>query len=305
MRRPNLADDSDIRQPDTSAPGGLSFEIYRVSDVTVLPPSSMIRLVWSEEGGRVACGGRHWRVLSPRRYLLVPVDTEAALRGADKSDGRFLALGADRSLVESIEAELRSVSRGRSTGSPSCQSIARMRGISQTRQPDWMLNALRDLVARLVSESPDLDFLNRHGRLLWERLVYSLALARTAGPRSRPESPRKRMLSVRLRRARRVIERDFSDPLSVSDLAAVACISRFHFVREFRRAYGQTPYQMLLSTRLGHAYRLLAAGQLTVQEVTRRAGFSSADGFYRAFRKRYRQCPSAFQTRHTEGQPLE
>ncbi len=284
--------------------GGLSFEIHRVSDVAVLPPAPIVRMVWSERGGAVACGGRHWRPLSAQRYLLVPMETEAALRGDAGQEGRFLALGADRALIETLESELRSFSRLGGGGAGPCASIGRMKGLCQTEQPEWMINSLRGLAASVASESPDLEFLGRHGRLVWERLVYSLALRRRGSFR-RPSTPRKRMLSVRLHRARRLIETGFAEPINVSDLAAIACISRFHFVREFRRAFGQTPYQMLLDVRLGHARRMLASGDLTVQEVGRRTGFSSTDGFYRAFRRRYLGCPSAFQGHAGNAHPVE
>jgi AraC-like DNA-binding protein len=104
-----------------------------------------------------------------------------------------------------------------------------------------------------------------------------------------------------LHRVRRLLETDYHRPLDLAEMAALACVSRYHFLREFRTAFGQTPYQLLLECRLRAAGALLRAGDLPVQEIGARVGFASTDGFYRAFRRRYRRSPSAYRASIRDG----
>jgi AraC-like DNA-binding protein len=164
-------------------------------------------------------------------------------------------------------------------------------------QPDSLVGLLGDLDQAAALGLRDPAWLRRHVKLVWERLIFSRILLRharrAAAARPRP-SPRRAGLEQRLRRVRRLLETDYQRPLDLAEMAAQACVSRYHFLREFRKAFGQTPYQQLIEIRLRAARRLLRSGDLPVQEVSRRVGFSSTDGFYRAFRRRYDRSPSSF-----------
>ncbi|HEX6477015.1 MAG TPA: helix-turn-helix transcriptional regulator, partial [Acidimicrobiales bacterium] len=72
---------------------------------------------------------------------------------------------------------------------------------------------------------------------------------------------------VHLRRARDVMDRDYVQPLDVPTLAAAALMSPAHFSRQFRAAYGETPYAYLMTRRIERAMALLRRGDLSVTEV--------------------------------------
>ncbi len=65
---------------------------------------------------------------------------------------------------------------------------------------------------------------------------------------------------ARLRRARDLIDRDYAHPLDVPTLAARALMSPAHFSRQFRAAYGETPYGYLMTRRIERAMRCSGPG---------------------------------------------
>jgi AraC-like DNA-binding protein len=102
-----------------------------------------------------------------------------------------------------------------------------------------------------------------------------------------------RELFQRLCRARELIEERFTEPLSVAGLARHAGLSRFHFLRQFRRVFGTTPREQLVRVRLERARELLRRGA-TVTEACLGVGFSSLGSFSTLFRKRFGKPPSHF-----------
>jgi transcriptional regulator GlxA family with amidase domain len=89
----------------------------------------------------------------------------------------------------------------------------------------------------------------------------------------------------------------YAEPLTVADMAAVAGFSRYHFVREFRVAFGETPAAYLSRRRVERAMDLLTHANLTVTEVCMVVGFSSLGSFSRRFRELVGCSPSEYRGR--------
>jgi AraC-like DNA-binding protein len=87
----------------------------------------------------------------------------------------------------------------------------------------------------------------------------------------------------------------FAEPLDLDALASVAGYSRYHFAREFRDAFGETPGAYLSRRRVERAKDLLAHANLTVTEVCMVVGFSSLGSFSRRFRALVGCSPSEYQ----------
>ena len=102
---------------------------------------------------------------------------------------------------------------------------------------------------------------------------------------------------VHLRRARDVVDRDYAEPLDLERLAAVARLSKWHFLRLFRATYGVTPAEYVSRRRIERAQDLLRATNLTVTEVCHAVGFSSLGSFSSRFRAVVGESPSEFQAR--------
>ncbi|MFB7860360.1 MULTISPECIES: helix-turn-helix transcriptional regulator [unclassified Streptomyces] len=94
------------------------------------------------------------------------------------------------------------------------------------------------------------------------------------------------------------MDRDWAEPLDLDAVAAHAGYSRFHFVRAFKAAYGETPGQYLSRRRIERAQEMLRTADLTVTEICALVGFSSLGTFSTRFKRRSGLSPSEYRARH-------
>jgi transcriptional regulator GlxA family with amidase domain len=102
------------------------------------------------------------------------------------------------------------------------------------------------------------------------------------------------------------MDRDYAQPLDVPSLARDAFMSPGHFSRSFRAAYGETPYQHLMTRRIERAKALLRRGDLSVTEVCFEVGCTSLGSFSTRFTELVGESPSAYRARnhdHAAGIP--
>jgi AraC-like DNA-binding protein len=104
-------------------------------------------------------------------------------------------------------------------------------------------------------------------------------------------------LLAHLRRARDHIDRHYAAALDLDRLAAVARVSKSHFVRSFESAYGETPIRYLTRRRIERAQDLLRNANLTVTEVCVAVGFSSLGSFSSRFADLVGESPTAYRDR--------
>jgi AraC family transcriptional regulator len=90
------------------------------------------------------------------------------------------------------------------------------------------------------------------------------------------------------------IEAHLSGEISLSDLANIAGLSRFHFARSFSRTYGRSPHQHVLMHRIGRAATLLATTRTPIGEIAVLTGFSSPARLSTAFRRMIGRSPRQF-----------
>lgn len=92
--------------------------------------------------------------------------------------------------------------------------------------------------------------------------------------------------------------RDTADrPVSIRDVARMASMSPFHFIRQFEAVFGTTPHQFRIQTRLDRAKQLLALSDYSVTDVCLEVGFSSLGSFSDLFARRVGAPPSAYRRR--------
>ena len=99
-----------------------------------------------------------------------------------------------------------------------------------------------------------------------------------------------------LRRARDLIDRNYARPLDVPAMAAGALMSPAHFSRQFKAAYGETPYNYLMTRRIERAMALLRAGA-SVTDACMEVGCTSLGSFSSRFTEIVGMTPSAYRAR--------
>jgi AraC-like DNA-binding protein len=110
-------------------------------------------------------------------------------------------------------------------------------------------------------------------------------------------TPEKLADLARLRRARDLMDREYARPLDVPTLARAAFMSPAHFSRQFRAAYGETPYAYLMTRRVERAKALLRAGELSVTDVCLAVGCTSLGSFSARFTQLVGETPTAYRAR--------
>jgi AraC-like DNA-binding protein len=101
-----------------------------------------------------------------------------------------------------------------------------------------------------------------------------------------------------LLRAKDTVDARYSDPLDVAALAKAAYLSPAHFSREFRRAFGETPHQYLLTRRLERAAAMLRSTDRSVADICFTVGLRSVGSFTTSFRRVYGVSPTAYRAAH-------
>jgi len=113
---------------------------------------------------------------------------------------------------------------------------------------------------------------------------------------SRPDETQHLRDLARLRRVRDRIDREYAQPLNVEALARGAHMSAGHLSREFRLAYGESPYGYLMTRRIERAMTLLRRGDLSVTDVCFAVGCSSLGTFSTRFTELVGMPPSTYRS---------
>jgi AraC-like DNA-binding protein len=109
-------------------------------------------------------------------------------------------------------------------------------------------------------------------------------------------TPQERSNLVHLRRARDLIDRDYAKPLDVPTMASHALMSAAHFSRQFRAAYGETPYSYLMTRRIERAMAMLRVG-VSVTDACMAVGATSLGSFSTRFTELVGETPSSYRAR--------
>jgi AraC-like DNA-binding protein len=157
--------------------------------------------------------------------------------------------------------------------------------------------ALREICFRALQPTPPVQFVgkSRHAGTFVRIGRYADLMT--------PEQLEK---LAHLRRARDLMDREYEGPLDIKAIARTAFMSPAHFSRQFKAAYGETPYSYLMTRRVERAKALLRRGDLSVTEVCMMVGCRSLGSFSARFTRLVGQTPSAYRTddhRALEGVP--
>jgi AraC-like DNA-binding protein len=105
----------------------------------------------------------------------------------------------------------------------------------------------------------------------------------------------KAYLYRRIVQAKLFIDKHFREKINLDEIAEEASFSRFHFIRLFKEAYGDTPHQYMMALRMREAENLMANGNLKIQDICFAIGFESVGTFTTQFTKLFGKTPKSRQ----------
>lgn len=158
---------------------------------------------------------------------------------------------------------------------------------------------LEELAAHLVESEQAPFVLDSYGFLIAEQL---LADRREGAPGDLRKGHNDRLKQQRLDLVLDHLHRQLDGELDLAELAEVANLSQFHFIRAFRQMMGRTPHRYVLECRVRRAQELLAASDAPIAQVALNAGFSSQAHLTSVFKKYSGHSPAAF--RRAQGREM-
>ncbi len=90
------------------------------------------------------------------------------------------------------------------------------------------------------------------------------------------------------------IRQNYNKPLTVDELAPISSLSKYYFIKVFRKITGTTPYRFLNTVRINQAKRMLLETDLSINEIASAIGFSDVKNFISAFKKEGNITPLQF-----------
>lgn len=159
-------------------------------------------------------------------------------------------------------------------------SLLRLRHATSASQnvpsPGWLMEQGRDVLGRL---------------LVSQRAIRAEAQALPALRAATREE-----LYRRLYRARDYADALHALPITLDDMARVACLSPTHFLRTFKQTFNETPHRYLTTRRLERAQQLLTQTELPITEICFAVGFESLGSFSSLFKRRMGYSPQAYRS---------
>lgn len=107
-------------------------------------------------------------------------------------------------------------------------------------------------------------------------------------------TPRGIVRDERLARLLDYVAANVDKPLTVDELADVACLTESYLIRAFRKGLGITPLQYVIRKKVQHAQKMLLSTEMTVQEIAKAVGFDDASYFIRLFKKNIGLTPQVY-----------
>lgn len=180
--------------------------------------------------------------------------------------------------------------------SPAASPGDPLRFFDRTYSHDDILSpVLADLRATYVRHRGDSAWLEEQLHTVMQRLLrvhHRVAAEVAAFPAMRAAT--RDELYRRLHRARDFAEAHLDQPLTLEQMARVACLSPNYFLRMFRQVFHTTPHQYRTARRIEEARRLLESTELSVTEICFAVGFESLGSFSWLFRREVRVSPQAY-----------
>ena len=281
-------------RPETAANAAFRrrfYERWGRENAIVCGPACNVEFARHEQtlSIKMACGGTGERYLLPQRDILVDDDSYLVLdegmcygsvvrtRQPVHSFAVFFRPGMAQEVARARRQPLAQALDARAAPGPEVGFRPHLRRHDAAVSP--RLRRLR--LAVLDGERDEVWLETALFGLLAAMLETEQALAADEPPAAARQAAR-RELARRLRLAADFIDSHATEAIDLARMAEVACLSKYHFVREFGRLFGCTPHGWLTRKRAAMARRLIAQGEADQEDVALRSGFGSRWALRRA-----------------------
>lgn len=152
---------------------------------------------------------------------------------------------------------------------------------------------LRSVLSRfqLILHDPSLDCAGYAETL---GVLLTFEIGRVASRQRQPVTHKGGLTARQARLVIDYIEGHIGEPTSISELAGLLDLTRFHFIRAFKQAVGLPPHRFMVVRRIERARELLTQQDLSIAEVAARVGFGNVAQFAKAFRRHVGTTPSTY-----------
>ena len=241
-----------------------------------LKPHYMIHYILSGKGV-FRTGGREYPLEAGSGFLIVPGHL-AFYQADEKEPWTYVWVGFSGSGVESFVAY---------TG------LSARQPIFQSDRSDELYGSVRAM--REHNTYGLTNELRRNGQLQ----IFLSLIAESAGTQARPEEDKANQY---VKRAVEFIQRNYCNPVKVTDVADYVCINRSYLYTLFEHSMGMSPQQFLTAFRLTRAAELLAVTQLPVESIALSCGYNDPLVFTKAFKQMKGMSPSAYRKELQKGE---
>jgi AraC-like DNA-binding protein len=240
--------------------------------------------------GRFAVDENSYLILNHGQPYSITIDSASPM----ESFCIFFASG----FAEEVDRSL-STPTGRLLDEPLAFSIASINFFEKTYPHDSILSPpLRQLRALLAQRKDEPGWIQEQLHKIMQRLLrIHRQICKEVEALDAVRASTREELYRRLHRAKDYAHAMFDQPVTLDDMAQIACLSPNHFLRTFRQIFRQSPHQYLTALRLERAKKLLAGTALSVTEVCFAVGFASLGSFSWLFRRRFGISPEAYRQR--------
>ena len=236
--------------------------------------------------GRYAVDDSSYLILNDGQTYSIDIDSI--------NDIESFCIFFEQGFAEDVWSSLNATTSQLLEGAP--EKRAAVNFFERTYLHDQILSpALFSLRAQLSKNSGDAEWLAEQLHEIMERLLTVHAQTRKQVDAIRALRPGSREeLYRRLHRARDYARACLDQPITVNEMAGVACLSPNHFLRTFKQAFQQTPHQYLTRLRIERAQSLLTQTNQRVTDVCFAVGFESIGSFSSLFRQRVGLAPEEY-----------
>jgi AraC family transcriptional regulator len=230
---------------------------------------------------------RSYLILNHEQEYEIFIDSESEVTSFCVFFQRGFAEDVGRNFLESPESLL---------NNPIGQDLAPLSFFQRTYRHDLLLSPLlKHIRDSYMLHKNDPGWLEEQFHTLIQKLLLvHLRTKRETQALSAIRNATREELYRRLYLARDYLVASYNQPITLDDLAAIACMSPNHLLRTFKQVFGQTPHQYLISERLRQTRHLLVTTDKTVTEICMEIGFDSLGSFSWLFRQRFGMSPQTF-----------